>query len=266
MAGCIAKIDIEKVILIAREAGGKIMDVYKNENLFVEKKEDSSPITLADKLSHLLITERLSTYYPDIPVVSEEESVDYSTRKDWQHFWLVDPLDGTKEFISRNGEFTVNIALISEHEPVLGAIYVPVMQETYYAVKGSGAYKIERDGRRVHLKTAEGVKDGSVTVVASRSHNTKEVEEYVAELKKKFKSVDYVSAGSSLKFCLVAEGKAQIYPRLGPTMEWDTAAGQIIVEEAGGALVDKMSLKSISYNRERLVNSSFIVSASSIYY
>lgn len=254
-----ANIDIEKIIMIAREAGGKIMDVYKNENLFVEKKEDSSPITLADKLSNSLITERLKEQYPEIPILSEEEIVEYEKRKDWRLFWLVDPLDGTKEFISRNGEFTVNIALISGKEPVLGVIYVPVKDEAYYAVKGSGAYKIERDGRKARLKAAECVKD-SITVAASRSHNTKETEEYIAELRKKFKRVDYISAGSSLKFCLVAEGRAHVYPRFGPTMEWDTAAGQIIAEEAGGRVLDMVTNKSIIYNSRGLKNNSFVVS------
>jgi 3'(2'), 5'-bisphosphate nucleotidase len=253
-------INIDEVMYVAREAGCRILEVYGQKELFVEHKEDSSPLTLADKVSHELIASKLRSLYPEIPILSEEDVVPYEARKGWEYFWLVDPLDGTKEFIKRNGEFTVNMALIRGDRPIFGVIYAPARDELFYAMKGEGAYKIDAGGKRLRIVPAGILKD-TLMVVASRSHKTKELEDYMAHLKTICKAIEYVSSGSSLKFCLVAEGKAHIYPRLGPTMEWDTAAGQIIVEEAGGAVVDAATGEPVRYNREFLVNASFLVGA-----
>lgn len=253
-------IDISCILAIAKEAGEKIMAVYNGKEYFVESKDDSSPLTMADKASHVFIKDSLEKFYSGIPILSEEGGyVPYEERKKWRHFWLVDPLDGTKEFIKRNGEFTVNIALMHDNKPVLGVIYAPAKGEAFYAIKGSGAYKIDGDGTRGRLSTTT-APNGSVTIVASRSHKTPELENYVEGLKKRYGNIDYVSSGSSLKFCLVAEGKAHIYPRLGPTMEWDTAAGQVIVEEANGKVRATGSESSLKYNKENLLNPNFIAS------
>ena len=252
-------VNIENVIAIAREAGERILDIYDKEELFVEYKEDASPLTQADKASHDLIVGRLKALTPDIPILSEEDVVPYEKRKDWKVFWLVDPLDGTKEFIKRNGEFTVNIALIEDKAPVMGVIGVPVSGDMYYAVKGEGAFKITKDGKKVPIHVIREQHKDKVTVVASRSHKTKELEEYVEGLKKRYKSVEYISAGSSLKFCLIAEGKAHIYPRLGPTMEWDTAAGQVLAERAVAVVISAGSREALQYNKRELLNPSFMV-------
>ena len=254
------KVDMDTVIRIADEAGRKILEVYSREDLFVEYKDDKSPLTMADRLSHEHISSELKRLYPDIPIISEEQKdIPWEDRKDWDYFWLVDPLDGTKEFIKRNGEFTVNIALILDKKPFLGVIYVPVKNEFYYAVRGEGAYKIDKNGNREKIPQKRTLPEGEIKVVASRSHKSKEVEEYVEQLKKIFPEVDYVSSGSSLKLCLVGEGKAHIYPRLGPTMEWDTGAGQIIAEEAGGVVEDYETKKEMEYNKKILRNNFFIV-------
>lgn len=258
MLDTIQDVNIEDVIKIAREAGQKILDIYGQENLFVEHKKDLSPLTLADKKSHDLIAARLKKLYPSIPVLSEEDVVPYEVRKDWNVFWLVDPLDGTKEFIKRNGEFTVNIALIHGERAILGVIYIPVKDEVYYAEKTKGSYKIDRAGSKTRLSVIKDALKDKIIVVASRSHMTKELEEYVEDLKNYYKVIDYISAGSSLKFCLVAEGKAHIYPRLGPTMEWDTASGQVIVEEAGGSTIDIKERGALTYNKSDLHNNFFI--------
>lgn len=252
-------INIDEVISVAREAGRRILEVYDQKELFVEYKEDSSPLTLADKVSHELIADRLKSLYPEIPILSEEDVVGYETRKGWGRFWLVDPLDGTKEFIKRNGEFTVNIALIEGDAPVLGVIYVPVTGELFYARKGEGSYKIDGAGRKTKLSVVKEIAKSGLKVVASRSHKTKELEDYVEELRSRYTDIEYVSSGSSLKFCLVAEGKAHIYPRLGPTMEWDTAAGQIIAQESGGTVRDVLTKNSLAYNKKDLLNNYFIV-------
>jgi 3'(2'), 5'-bisphosphate nucleotidase len=243
---------------VVREAGKAVMEVYAS-NFSVEQKEDKSPLTLADKRSHEIIVNRLSTITGDsIPILSEEgKDVPYEARKRWEYFWLVDPLDGTKEFIKRNGEFTVNIALIRGHRPVLGVIYVPVTEALYAAYEGVDAYK-EIHGRKVKLPEQQ-TRD-RFSVVGSRSHATEELTAFVEEMKRIHGEVQFISAGSSLKFCLVAEGKADIYPRFGPTMEWDTAAGQAIAEQAGGSVVDMDTKKPLLYNKQSLLNPWFMVS------
>jgi 3'(2'), 5'-bisphosphate nucleotidase len=241
-----------------REAGEAILTVYRSP-VYVEHKADSSPVTAADRLSHGIVTAALKRNYA-YPVLSEEgKNIEYNERSRWDTFWLVDPLDGTKEFISGNGEFTVNVALISGGVPVMGAIYVPVKDILYYAVKGGGAYKIEHD-LTVRLPMRTERKD--CIVVGSRSHASREFEEHVRTLRTRHEDIAFVSAGSSLKFCLVAEGAADLYPRLGTTMEWDTAAGQVIVEEAGGTVVEAGSGRPLRYNKADLRNPHFIAARS----
>ena len=251
--------ELEVIKKLAILAGRAILDVY-NTDFSVDYKDDNSPLTKADRLSHDIIIEGLAGAFSDIPVISEEagQQEDYKTRAKWSSFWLVDPLDGTKEFIKKNGEFTVNIALIEDSYPVMGVIYVPVTGVLYYASRGGGAWRrtpgVSGD-EQIHAKQI--VPDKPMVVVQSRSHPSEELERYLETF-----SIDsVVSAGSSLKFCLVAEGRAHIYPRLGPTMEWDTAAGQAIVEEAGGRVLD-MDGRRFSYNKESLKNSYFIVEGS----
>jgi 3'(2'), 5'-bisphosphate nucleotidase len=245
---------LQSLIDVSKNAGREILKIY-NSRFAVEEKSDHSPLTAADRRSHDVITEHLKEHYP-FPVLSEEgKDIPFEERKNWEYFWLVDPLDGTKEFIKRNGEFTVNISLIRQDTPVMGVIYVPVTGVLYHAVKGGGCYKIENGStERLHVKCTS----SHLTIVGSRSHVTGELEEYIRDMKKKYGDVVFLSAGSSLKLCLVAEGKADIYPRLGPTMEWDTAAGQIIVEEAGGRVVAHRSNGTLKYNKANLLNAHFI--------
>jgi len=250
-------IDIVALTEIAKKAGLAILEIYNNESQFgsVELKSDKSPLTLADKNSNLIITKVLTEIYPQIPVLSEEgKMTDFSIRKNWDSFWLVDPLDGTKEFLKRNGEFTVNIALIENNFPVLGIIYVPVT-ETFYIgdTKNKKALKIHKDGREEVLKVNNNTHN--IIAVGSRSHSS----DAESELLKTYNVTDIISVGSSLKFCMVAEGKANIYYRHGPTMEWDTAAGQAIVEAAGGKVLTYPGQEIFHYNKEILTNSSFLV-------
>lgn len=263
-------VDITKVILIAREAGERIMAVYAGAEDGVELKRDDSPLTLADKLAHQHITESLREAYPGIPVLSEEgKNIPYEQRKDWRSFWLVDPLDGTKEFIKRNGEFTVNIALICDGLPVMGVIYGPAAGALYFAARGQGAYKVDdmsdvavprdidlalRRSRKLPFPRAE----RPVTVIASKSHPSDETEEYIGRLREGFGQIDVINKGSSLKLCMIAEGVADVYPRFAPTMEWDVAAGHAIVEEAGGAFERTDGKGPFRYNKEDLLNPWFI--------
>ena len=257
---------------IARDAGSRILKVYET-SFEVETKEDSSPLTLADRESHDVICQRLPelnkpSFLPsNIPVLSEEgRDIPFSERSSWKYFWLVDPLDGTKEFVKRNGEFTVNIALIHDAKPILGIVYIPVTDAVYFGVRGECSYKAEglsqidtadilELSRRLPL---EGQTDSALRVVGSRSHSSKPFEEYVENLKAEYGEISLVSAGSSLKFCLVAEGKADIYPRLGPTMEWDTAAGHAVAIGAGRQVIKYGSDKELEYNKKELLNAWFI--------
>lgn len=247
----------EQLISIAKKAGAKILEVYEKD-FQVDYKDDRSPLTEADRLSHLCIIEGLSALDPSIPILSEEgKHITYEERATWEKFWLVDPLDGTKEFIKRNGEFTVNIALIENHYPVLGVIYVPVTDTLYYGEQGKGAIKIER-GSAAQFITVGMPGDDGITIVESRSHPSPELESFMHDINQKYSDIHRVSKGSSLKFCAVAEGTAHLYPRMGPTMEWDTAAGQAIVEAAGGH-VRLLSGERVHYNKEILRNEFFIV-------
>ena len=245
---------------VARDAGEAILEVYGEEDFGVEAKADDSPLTRADLASHHIILEGLRAGAPDLPILSEEsDCVPFEERRAWRRFFLVDPLDGTKEFISRNGEFTVNIALVEDGLPVLGVVCAPVMDLLYTGDLAAG---------RARLESPEGVRDISarpldtgspLTLVASRRHGSDALEACLATLRKHFPSLATTGMGSALKLCLVAEGKADLYPRLAPTSEWDTAAAQAVVEAAGGRVVD-MQLNPLRYNtKESLLNPFFYV-------
>ncbi len=245
---------IDSIIRLAVEAGDKILEFY-NENIEVTIKGDESPLTKADLAAHHHILDGLRKVTPEIPIISEESGIpEYETRKKWNKFWLVDPLDGTKEFIKRNGEFTVNIALIEGDVPVLGVVYIPAAGVTYYGQKGQGAFKLNEDGSSTQLITEEFSKPGSARIVVSRSHGDDST-------KKKLQSIgvevsEEVPSGSSLKFCLVAEGKADMYPRLGPTMEWDTAAADAVYRYS---TKNGEKYSPLKYNKENLLNPYFII-------
>lgn len=252
------QINVQEVIEIARDAGAEILKIYATDFEVVDKS-DNSPLTQADRNANEVIVSRLQKSYPDIPMISEEnKEVPYADRADWKYFWLIDPLDGTKEFIKRNGEFTVNIALVRDGKPVVGVIYVPVKNVTYYSVEGQGSFKIDESGQksRISVKDPDPKK---LVLIGSRSHVSPEFESYLEEKRKQYDDVDFVAAGSSLKLCLVAEGKADIYPRLGPTMEWDTGAGHAIALEAGASVRVYGESVDLRYNKENLLNPFFIV-------
>ncbi|PPL03806.1 3'(2'),5'-bisphosphate nucleotidase CysQ [Parapedobacter indicus] len=244
--------DILAVADIARKAGKAILEIYHTDTAQwgIQQKDDHSPLTLADTASHRIISDGLTHLYPEVPILSEEgKDIPYEARKNMSRYWCVDPLDGTKEFISRNGEFTVNIALIVENEPVFGVIYVPVTGVLYYGMKGQGSFKIA-EGRIERIQASA---SNDPVAVGSKSHKTVEEEAFLSSLNIR----NVVSIGSSLKFCLVAEGKAQVYYRHGPTMEWDTAAGHAIAV-ASGAPVTNADGSAFVYNKPRLVNGSFV--------
>jgi 3'(2'), 5'-bisphosphate nucleotidase len=241
---------------ISHRAGKAILDVYE-QDFSVTHKKDDSPLTQADLASHRLICDALSHLTPDIPVLSEESAeIDFEVRADWPQYWLVDPLDGTKEFINRNGEFTVNIALIRDHNPILGVVHVPVSGVTYTGLVGKWASRHARDGSMKHIGIRLPCAD-PVVVVGSRSHANPRLLEFLG----KIGDYELVSMGSSLKFCLLAEGKADFYPRLGPTSEWDTAAAHAVVLAAGGRIVT-LDGKPLRYNTKKsLLNPEFLVIA-----
>jgi len=248
---------LNAVIGLAGEAGEQILAIY-NTDFNVENKEDKSPLTAADMASHRTICDGLANLTPDIPVLSEESSsIPYATRKQWPRYWLVDPLDGTREFIKRNGEFTVNIALIDGHHSVLGVVYVPVTRLCYFATLDTGAFKQEHDSSARPIHTRKTRMD-HFTVAGSRSHGS---EQQTAFFNNLGGEPELIAIGSSLKFCLVAEGKVDIYPRFGPTSEWDTAAAHCIVEAAGGSITDT-SMQPLLYNtKESILNPNFLVIA-----
>jgi len=263
-------------ILAAKRAGLAILDVYDSD-FAVEQKEDKSPLTLADKKSNEIIEnvleQTVTVNNSTVPILSEEgKEISYEDRKNWEYFWLVDPLDGTKEFVKRNGEFTVNIALIHKQKPVLGIIYIPVKDVFYFAAKDFGTYKLENSEILTDDLSIKQLMDKSqklpldndsktsITVIGSRSHTSEEFSEFMKRLNEKYENIEFISSGSSLKLCLVAEGKADVYPRFGPTMEWDTAAGQAIVEQAEGTVMDTQTNEPLSYNKSNLLNPFFIVS------
>jgi 3'(2'), 5'-bisphosphate nucleotidase len=248
---------LQQIIKIAEQAGSAILDIYRKD-FSVEYKDDKSPLTEADKISNQIIVAALKQLTPNIPIISEENKLtDYALRKNWTSCWIVDPIDGTKEFIKKNDEFTVNIALVENGYPILSVLAAPALNKMYYAEKNRGAFLIE-NGASKPLKVNDAIGD-TIRIVGSRSHQTPELLAYVEEQKTKYKHVDFVAAGSSLKFCLIAENKADVYPRLGPTMEWDTAAGQLIATEAGAKVLIFNTQQPLTYNRENLLNPYFIV-------
>lgn len=261
---------LETAIKAALEAGKSILDIYNDPaaDFEIERKEDNSPLTIADRRSNETILSFLQT--TPYPILSEESAIiPFEERKIWETLWIVDPLDGTKEFIKRNGEFTVNIALITNGTPVLGVIYIPVRKELYFGTVEDGAYKIsDIDYQSTH--TPEVLKDKSkrlpldtrrdtFVIVASRSHNNTETETFINDLRSQHTDIDIASVGSSIKICLVAEGAADIYPRFAPTMEWDTAAGHAIAKAAGKEIYEQDGITPLRYNKQDLLNPWFIV-------
>ncbi|HEY5601696.1 MAG TPA: 3'(2'),5'-bisphosphate nucleotidase CysQ [Gammaproteobacteria bacterium] len=244
----------QEVITIAELASEKILAIY-NTKFDVTKKDDNSPLTEADMEAHHTITDGLQKLTPDIPILSEESAdIPFATRRQWRRYWLVDPLDGTREFVKRNGEFTVNIALIDGHRPVIGVIHTPVTGVCYYAADDLGAFKKLTGQPAVRIATRRKQPDHTL-VAGSRSHRGDSLNTFL----EKIGSFEIINMGSSLKSCLVAEGKVDIYPRLGPTSEWDTAAAQCIVENAGGKIVDLL-MQPMRYNtKESILNPQFLV-------
>jgi len=243
----------QEVGKIARSAGAEILKIYETEDFGVEFKADDSPLTRADKAANAVIVSQLELLNFSAPVVSEEsKEIPFAQRQHYKYFWLVDPLDGTKEFIKRNGEFTVNVALVEENRPVVGVVYVPVSDELFFAAIGEGAYKETIE----HPIKANAVKleDLGLRVVASRSHLNEATQSFMEQLNKP----KIVSRGSSLKIIELAKGEADLYPRLAPTMEWDTGAAQIILEEAGGKIIDETTGNPLAYNKEVLRNNHFV--------
>lgn len=255
VAETLPSIDLREMLDLARRASRAILDVYYTD-FEVTNKEDRSPLTKADEASNNVIIAGLTARYPNIPVVSEEsEQTVFAKRRDWELLWLIDPLDGTREFIQRNGEFTINIALVSHQVPIWGMIYIPVSGQAYYASRGGGAYRLSADVPE-RISTTEPGRE--LVIAASRSHYSANVDKYVMPLRRQFDRIRFISAGSALKFCLLAEGRAHIYPRFGTTMEWDTAAGQVLVEEAGGRVLNMDTHAPLTYNKSELSNPSFV--------
>ncbi|MFQ2175547.1 3'(2'),5'-bisphosphate nucleotidase CysQ [Aeromonas rivipollensis] len=240
---------------IARAAGDAILAIYR-QPFAVEYKQDESPLTAADQGAHEVIVQALARLTPDIPVLSEESDAEtMQARLGWSRYWLVDPLDGTKEFVSRNGEFTVNIALIEDGRPVWGLVYAPVLDRLWYGGKGIGAWRVA-DGTHKAIQTRPHEAGQAWLVVGSRNHLSQETLDYLAP----FGEIELVSMGSSLKFCIIAEGGAELYPRLAPTCEWDTAAAQAVLEGAGGS-VTQLDGTALAYNKPNILNPWFVARA-----
>ena len=249
----------DHLIDISRLAGDEILDVY-NGTIDVTLKEDLSPLTDADRRSNTVITNKLVELYPDIPILSEEgKEITFDERKKWDLFWLIDPLDGTKEFIKRNGEFTVNIALIKDGSPIAGIVYAPTKNTFWYGADGIGSFTIKDDSKSEKISVQNSAND-PIKIVSSRSHPSPKLQSYLD----RFQNHEIVNMGSSLKICLVADGTAHIYPRLGPTMEWDSGAGHAVLKYAGGFLTDTITGSELVYNKENLRNPDFICYGSKI--
>lgn len=245
-----------EVAQIARRAGAAILSVYANVDVMpVELKSDHTPLTLADKAANDIITSGLVQLEVKFPIVSEEsKEIPYEERRNYEHFWMVDPLDGTKEFLKRNGEFTVNIALLEGDRPIIGVVYVPVTDELYWAVEGEGAY-LERKGEQVRIRALEfNMTDAGLNVLCSRSHLNADTQNFINKLNQP----NVLEKGSAVKFLLLAKGEAHVYPRMGGTSEWDTCPAQLILEEAGGKVIDWETKKGMRYNKERLANHHFV--------
>jgi 3'(2'), 5'-bisphosphate nucleotidase len=253
---------LESVINIAKAAGDAIMQIYSTD-FDVTRKEDNSPLTQADLAAHTLICDALNKLTPNLPILSEEsELIDYESRKEWRQYWLIDPLDGTREFIKRNGEFSVNIAFIDGHKPVLGVVYAPVTELLYFASQGHGAYKQVKSSLAQKIMTKSS-NIQHLTIAGSRSHSNEKTQKFLRNLESESGcKLELISMGSSLKSCLVAEGLADVYPRLGPTSEWDTAAAHCILIEAGGDVVDVSGNRLLYNNKQSLLNPDFFAKGS----
>ena len=254
------ELDLNDLIRICHEAGKAIMDVYERE-FDVQIKADASPLTQADLRSHVIITARLGELYPQVPVLSEEsaDKAPYEVRKHWTQCWLVDPLDGTKEFVKRNGQFTINIALVRDSRPVAGIVYAPALDLLYYGTENGGAFKLAGGGQASRLPVPGARQTNALVIVGSLSHSTPELDAFVAEQRRKHGNVEFIGMGSALKICLVAEGTADLYPRLGPTMEWDSAAAHAVANAAGRKVFRFGTEEELTYNKPDLVNPSFLV-------
>ena len=248
---------IEQLIDIAYEAGKAILDIYDSNDMGIESKSDESPLTKADKAANEIICAGLAKITPDIPIISEEnKEIPFHQRKDYEYLWMVDPLDGTKEFIKKNGEFTVNIALIHNQRSIAGVVYAPVLDNMYYAIDGEGAYIIEDDEQVPLVANKYQKTDSQLKVVCSRSHLNDATQAFVDD----YNNPELIAKGSSLKFLILAEGGAELYPRLAPTMEWDTAAAHVILNESGGQ-ISQPNGEPLLYNKENLLNPHFIATA-----
>ncbi len=248
---------LDAVIDIAKDAGAAIMQVYGTD-FDVENKSDNSPLTQADMAAHNVITSALKQLTPDIPILSEEsETIDAGERNSWQLYWLIDPLDGTREFVKRNGEFTVNIALIDQHSSVMGVVYAPATDLLYFASLGNGAFKQVKDHAATSIHTRPFNME-KLIIAGSRSHSDHNLQRFINNIHVATGAIpELISMGSSLKICLVAQGAADVYPRLGPTSEWDTAAAHCVLKEAGGDIVDEAG-KELRYNtKQSLLNPNF---------
>jgi 3'(2'), 5'-bisphosphate nucleotidase len=253
---------IETLQKTAIKAGKAIMDIYQSENFNIEAKGDGSPLTMADKAANEIIIKVLNLHYPEIPILSEEgRNIPYAERKNWNQFFLVDPLDGTKEFIKRNGEFTVNIALIQNGKPTAGVVYAPALGKLYACSfnQNKANWDLIIDHDVILDSQIPTTRETPFKIVASRSHNSPETEAFIQEMRNLHGEVELVSMGSSLKICLVAEGSAHVYPRLGPTMEWDTAAAHAIALAANCTVLEHQTQQELTYNKENLLNPWFIV-------
>ncbi len=251
---------ITSLIQVSRRAGEAILEVYNSTELEIQNKSDASPLTKADIASNRIICDALKELSPDIPIISEEnDDLPFSIRSEWEYCWIVDPLDGTKEFIKKNGEFTTNIGLVHNHKVIAGVVYIPVFDEMYYAIKGEGAFKIINGQTEKISAVAFNRSEKGLKVICSRSHLNEKTEAFVKGLSEP----ELIAKGSSLKFLTIAQGNAHLYPRMAPTMEWDTCAAQIILEEAGGhVLIADGQDQAVRYNKEDLLNPFFIAKGS----
>ena len=254
--------DLESIALqlvdLSISAGQAIMKVYRQEDLGIEKKIDNSPLTLADKAANKIICDGLLKINPIIPILSEENDIpDYAIRKSWSTCWIIDPLDGTKEFIKRNGEFTTNIALVKNGIPILGVVHAPNFGRTYWAAKGFGAHEIYKGASTSIHANSYRFDDEGLKIACSRSHMNPSIKAYIAQ----FQNPDLLRLGSSLKMMYIAEGKADLYPKIGPISEWDVAASHIILEEAGGRITTLEDGEEIFYNKQNILMPSFLAEA-----
>tara|TARA_R110002126_G_scaffold23322_5_gene81941 strand:- start:2320 stop:3120 length:801 start_codon:yes stop_codon:yes gene_type:complete len=253
-----SKADLQQIVLLAKQAGEAIMQVYAQTDLQIEVKQDDSPVTAADIASHNVIIAGLKQHFADIAVMSEEDAdISWAERQTWQTYWLIDPLDGTKEFIKRNGEFTVNIALIHQGQAIAGVVYAPVLDKCYSGIVGQGAW-LQHKGSTSILDIRQRPLQTPPVVVGSRSHISPDVAAYLQTIGEH----QMLSVGSSLKFCMVAEGQADVYPRLGLTSEWDTAAAQAVLESAGGKVVEYPALTALQYNQKENILNPYFIAAS----